>query len=522
MKKHIFILLMAIAIAFTGCQESEFADNYANPNKIGETTVPKQFTGVLVANKDYVLPAYWNYFVVNRTSTRRWTQAAGWVNDLGQYVVGAASVDGQWNTFYSVFQQYRELEKVYNTLSEEAQQKNRIFWLAATIYVYDHAQEMVDLFGYIPFSEAGKLSQNGGDYLASLPAYDSSVSVYTTLLDDLKSIADELNGLSLDNATSTIFETQDYINNGDLTLWRKYCNSLRLRILNRVSGSSEFSSRADSEIASVLGSYPVIDSNDENIQIDVISLDTPINSEGFQTGLEDWDGNVAGKAMIDHMLASSDPRLVAMFEPGENAGGVYQGIDPLAASSDQQDLIDDSMVSIYNRSTLSRNDFFPGMLMNAAEVSFIKAEYYLRSGNDASAKAAYEMGIEQSIEWYYWVNTLTNDGISGTLTPVTGTEIDAYIADAEIAWGGTNAEKLELIAEQKWIHYSVVQLNESWAEIRRLDLPMLDFQPDASNTQSLPPVRWLYPDNERSRNTENFQAVSSMDNMTTKIFWDVN
>ncbi len=521
MKKYIYIVLILLTVIYTGCQESDFADNYADPDKIAETTVPKQFTGILATNKDYVVPNYNNYFIIFRTTLLPWTQSAGWINSLSQYQVGSASIDEQWNkNYYKMFQQYRELEKVYNNLSEDEQQKNRIFWLAANIYVFDHTQKMVDLFGYIPFTDAGKLSQNGGDYLASLPTYDSSIGLYTKMLDELKTIADELNNISLSSATQTIFDTQDYINHGNVLLWRKYCNSLRLRILNRVSATSEFSSRSDSEIASILGNDPVIDTNDENIQIEVVSLDTPINSKGFKNGFgsDGWYTNYAGKKMIDYMNANTDPRRRVIFEPG--TGGVYRGIDPLDDANTQTLAADSGDISLFNRSTLNENEFFPGVLMNAAEVNFIKAEYYLRTNNDAMAQAAYEKGIEQSIDWYYWVRTVSAIDISGPLVPLGATEISDYISN--VAWSGSDADKMKLIATEKWIHYGVIQLHESWAEQRRLDLPELQFLPDNANTQSLPPVRWLYPDNERSRNTENYQAVSSMDNMTTKIFWDIN
>ncbi len=522
MKKFIFTILMAFMVVITGCQKSDFSDNYTDPNTIAETTVPKQFAGELVANKDYVLPDYWNYFVVLRTTLLRWTQAAGWINDLSQYQVGAASVDGQWNAYYDMLAQYREMEKVYNASSEEEQQANRIFMIAGTIYLYDHTQKMVDLFGSIPFSDAAKLSQNNGDYLGSLPTYDTPESIYTKMLDDLKGFSGELNSISLNDATTAQFKTEDFINGGDKMLWAKYCNSLRLRILNRVSATSEFSSRADSEIADILANSPVVDNNSENIQIEVISLDTPINSSGFKEGLgsDGWYSNFAGKKMIDYMNTNNDPRLRAIFEPGSNAGGVYQGIDPLDDGSNQTTLADSGVISLFNRSTLNQNKYFPGVLINAAEVNFIKAEYYLRSGSDEMAKSAYETGIEQSVEWYYWVRTISDDEISGPLTPLGATEVSDYLASVGVAWGGTNAEKLALIATQKWIHYSVVQLHESWAEQRRLSLPSLEFLPDNSNTQTLPPVRWLYPDSERSLNTDNYSAVAGEDNLTSKIFWD--
>jgi len=82
--------------------------------------------------------------------------------------------------------------------------------------------------------------------------------------------------------------------------------------------------------------------------------------------------------------------------------------------------------------------------------------------------------------------------------------------------------KLKLIATQKWIHFSVVQPYESWTEARRLDAPQLNFWVDNSNAQTLPPYRWYYGSSENIYNTVNYETVRSKDNLTTKIFWDVN
>ncbi|MFV0541750.1 MAG: SusD/RagB family nutrient-binding outer membrane lipoprotein, partial [Aestuariibaculum sp.] len=467
---------------------------------------------------------YNNYFQILRPTLLRWTQAAGWLNSLGQYVVGADCVNQQWNQYYNLLTQYRELQKIYIASSSEDQEKNKIYMLAATVYLYDHTQDMVDLFGYIPFTEAGMLSTNGGDYIASLPAYDSSTNIYNLMLDDLASISDEFNSISLDGSSAMIFASQDFLNLGDISLWEKYCNSLRLRILNRVSASPEFASRASSEMETILsGNNPIIETNGENVQIEVVNLDSEIHSKRFEDGFGSptWYSNYAGKLMIDYMVANTDPRLRVFYEV-TTTNSDYAGIDPLDNGTAQQALVDNGEISMFNRSTFNMNQYFPGMVMNAAEVNFIKAEYYLRSGNDAMAKDAYEAGIEQSIEWYYWVRSITNNEIAGSVAPLSATEIDDYLAEANIAWGGTNEEKLELIATQKWVHYGVVQVRESWAEQRRLDLPILTFMLDNSDLQTLPPVRWIYPENEKSSNTENFSSVSSMDNMTTKIFWDVN
>jgi hypothetical protein len=528
--KRIF-LLFTIAFAAFACTKEDFEESYADPSKVSNTSVEKQFAGFLAANSEYVIPSYWNYFVVLRPTVNRYTQAVGWVNATGQYVPGGGLITDRWNNYYAFLSQYRELELVYSKLSPAEQEERRIFMIAASIYLYDHTQKVIDLHGDIPFSAAGKLSTNGGDYLKSLAPYDDAEALYTKMLDDLKTFADELNSLEVAPGIQTGFNNQDFINNGDINLWRKYCNSLRLRMLTRVSAASAFESRASTEIGSILGNpdtYPVVTENAENIQIDVFTVATNLNinlnAAGFRTGLEDWNGNLAGKAMIDHMVTTLDPRLRVMFEPGANAGGLYNGLDPEMQSSAQQGLVDGGTIAIYNRSTLSRNQYFPGVLINAAEVYFLAAEYYLNAGNDGAAKEAYNNGIDQSVREYYMFRAISNDNTSGAVAPLQDAEIAAYQVAPSVSWDAATsaAEKLELLATQKWLHYSVVQPLESWSELRRLDLLDLQFEVDNTNNQSLPPSRWLYANSENVYNTANYNAVRQEDNLTTRLFWDVN
>jgi len=540
MKNILLITVAVTSIGFTACKKKDFADSYADPGKISTSTVDKQFAGTLVSrmwtntdkgNHGYVVPQYWNYFVILRTTLLHYTQAVGWENSDNQYVPGSASISDNWKDYYYFLAQYRELEKIYSKLSTIDQADNRIYMIAAAIFLYDQTQKMVDLHGDIPWSEAGKLSTNGGNYSASLAKYDDAASIYTTMLDNLKGFADELNAINVPAYIQKKFSTQDLINLGDIKLWKKYCNSLRLRILTRASGASAFSSRASSEIATILSSpdkYPVVTSNSENIKVAVYDLSSDITAKSFKDGLEGDAGrisNTAGKVMIDHMKANADPRLRAMFQPGDSAKGVYTGVDPVGDRNAQDAAINrDSKIALYNRSTVSRNQYFPGILINAAEVSFLAAEYYLKTANLSAAKTAYETGIRQSVEYYYWIRTLSNDVSSGPLTPTNATEVNAYIASIGVNWdlALTTADKLTLIATQKWIHYSVVQPHESWAELRRLDAPALSFEVDnASNIIKQPPVRWFYPSTENIYNKTNYDVVSSKDNLTTRIFWDV-
>ena len=523
MKKIFIILAVAVFGLISSCKKSEFASAYPDPSKISSTTVEKQFAGFLVANQDYVIPNYWNYFVVLRTTILHYTQAAGFVNTGNQYVPGAASIDAIWGSYYGFLSQYRELQKVVAATSEADQQLKRIYMIAATIYLYDHTEKNVDLHGDIPFSEAGMLSTNNGNYGSSYPAYDSATAIYTKMLDDLKAMADELNSISVNSVVQNSFKNQDIINHGSIDMWKKYCNSLRIRMLSRVSGVAAMSARSASEIASILGnsgSYPIVTTNADNIQITIYSQSS-LNATGFRSGLEDWNGNLAGKVMIDHMKANTDPRLRAVFEPGTSADGVYTGLDPMQNGGDQGTLVNDGKIAFYNRSTLSRNNWFPGLLITAAEVHFFAAEYYLKANNGAAAKTAYENGIKESIKFFYAVRAISNDNTAGELTPTSDGEIDAYIASPGVTMVGAGANALNLIASQKWLHLNVIEPYENWAELRRLKLPALSFLPDNSNALTLPPARWVYPTSETAFNTENYSKVSASDKSTTKIFWDV-
>lgn len=530
MKKISSILLSGLLLFAMSCKESEFIEAYPDPSKLASTTIEKQFTGVLQSNRDYVLPGYRLYFVTFRTTINHYVQTTGWVNGEGQYVPGSSGVEDVWFNYYGTLAQYRELQKIYAQRPADEQKEKKIFMLAATVYLYDYTQKLIDLHGAIPFTEAGKLSEKGGDYANSLPKFDSPQELYTKMLDDLKSIATELNGITLSTGYQKSFTVQDFVNYGDVAAWKRYTNSLRLRMLNRVSDVESFKSRANSEMAEILNNpttYPVVETNAQNIQMNVYDINTPINSKGFRDALESgatWYINTAGKKMIDHMKANADPRLPIIFQPGANAKGEYLGIDPTANTSVQTALVSDGMASVYNRVTFSGNNFFPGILINAAQVNLIKAEYYLRSNNDAKAQTAYETAIDQSVTFYNKILSLSNNAVGEKNIPVAATtgQITAYLAKDGVNWtkAGSAANKLALIADQKWLHYNITQAFENWADVRRLDMPKFSFVADNSNNQTLPPSRWNIPDNEITYNP-NYSAVKEQDKLNTKIFWDV-
>ncbi len=527
-KKYSLMTFVAtVVLLFSGCSDDRLAELYPNPQKTSVATVDNFFTGVLKSANDVVMPWYWRFFVVEQPTMGHYTQVMGWFNGKDQYIPPAAAMEWRWNQYYNgVMTQYRVMQKLYDELSDQDKSDYRIFMLAATIFFYDQTEQVVDIYGDIPWSKAGMVRETG-DLNASLPPYDKAEDIYNAILDDLKKIAEELNSLEVPSFYASLFAKKDYLNDGDITLWKKYANSLRLRMLLRVSAVPEFQARVQQEITEILTKpdvYPVIDNNDENIMLDAGGPDLYATTSSMHGGI--WQAmatwgqyDIAPYAMVDHMVKHHDPRLVITFDPNKN--GVYVGMNPLDDASVQNQQASDGLVARYDTSTFMRNHYFPGFVISAAEVSFIKAEVLLRGGQDALARAALLQGTQQSIEFYYRINAT---GDYRDPIPMNADSVSQYLSDLGAAWDAAADEdaKLTLIAEQKWINSGLGGMPQTWAEVRRLDKPVFYFMKDTQSGQNWPPVRWLYPESEKKLNAAHYEEVKDKDDLNVRIFWDVN
>lgn len=518
MKIKILLLILACISIISGC-DNKIEDNFNDPSKTTNTSLEYLMSGTFEVSKDYYMPYYARHFVFTNTSVGLYCQSKGWVNGLNMYVPGNGATS-RWNNYYKMMRQYREFETKFASTGTD---DKRIFLLAIKIFFYDQTQQIVDMWGDIPWSEAGRLKENNGDINASKAKYDAAEEIYTSMLDDLKAIADELSTISVPSLVQTSFTTQDFINKGDIVSWRRYCNSLRLRMLMRVSAVSSFSSRAATEISEILNNstkYPIVSSNAEIIQVEAEGSLTHDNQgeRGIRGCLESWTAdNVASQSMVKCMVDNNDPRLDVMFAP--NSSGIFVGLNPMLDASAQDKLIGDGAVSRLDSATFSRNIYVPGIIISAAEMSFIRAEAIDKGLVGGDAKAEYEIGIKQAIEQLFSINALSEYAAPLVLNQA---DVDSYLTSPKISWDN-NTDKEELIGIQKWLNFHYLQPEQSWIEIRRTGHPILTFKEDSqSEVAKVPPMRLLYPTSESSLNSENYQEVASKNTLATKIFWDVN
>ena len=509
------ILICSFVLAFIACNEESYNEKYPNPSETTTVTCEKVMTGVFWKGCNYTFKGYYGVFGWEGSAVSRYSQILGFVNSDGRYEIGETYYADRWNNFYNLLPQYRLLEATYEALPEASKSDYRVFLLLAKIYMMDHLSQICDAWGDIPYSKAGYLPVSG-NVSESRPAYDTAENIYETIIDDLKTVNDELNGMSLSSLTSSYLSSNDFFNKGDLTKWRKYGNSLRLRIALRVSLNGSLTAKGQQVIAEILSNpsqYPIVDSNDEATQGTPDEAGFLAYAKDPQQAYETWTGqfNRASDAMVKAM--EGDPRLDVIFD--KNGEGNYQGVDMNTSYPEQSRLFDrGNYYSSYDSATFSRNRLIPGMTVSASEVSFAKAEAYQRGLTSGDAKAAFMKGVQQSVDFYFHLNAL-----STYRPPIEKPNEAEIIAFAEAKWDAA-ANKLEAIGTQRWLNYGILQPAHAWTEIRRTGYPALSFPVDnAAQTVKQVPNRFKYPKSEVDLNTENYEPVKSKDNWTDKMFW---
>jgi hypothetical protein len=258
----------------------------------------------------------------------------------------------------------------------------------------------------------------------------------------------------------------------------------------------------------------VVDQVSDNVQLAAASPN--LLTTGVGAAWTEFNHSLASSYMVDSLMKpSGDPRLRIFFN--KNANGQYQGLPTSWDNTQQQAAIGSNLISTLDSVTFLRNDYFPGIILTAAEVSFLKAEAYERWGG-GTAKNAYETGIRQSIDYYYKIHKLSVYGTPETM--YTEPEIVLMLANPLVAYTTDKETNLNKIGLQKWLDFGAILCHQSWAEMRRSGYPKLSFPQDASNTQAhTPPYRVLYPATERTLNGDNYAAVADKDTYFTKIFW---
>jgi len=535
MKKIYLIMMLAVVgmLGFTSCSDEDYDSKYTDPSKTSTVSCDRLMTGVFLAGKQYSMSTYWRLFTFDTQFIGRLASTYGYTSDKDAYGGVAESYNNdRWENFYDMLTQYKLQQYTFDNLSESEQARQKIYLLCSQIYVYDQLQQMIDLWGNVPYSEACTV-QLTGDVSTCYPSYDDAASLYKMMIEDLTSTITELYSIStsgLDSDIAATFASQDFVCNGDVDAWGRYANGLLARIAMRCATNGSLTSLGRSTLATCYGlANPyLITSTDNEIRIDVgaESGDFNLVDNWLMSGWESWTHscNTASQFMLDLMDANSDnedPRLKVMFNYN-NTAGEYRGKYAYEVPNEQSALSDSAnYYSCLDSATFSRNAGYMEPTMTAAEFLLTAAEAvargYITTGT--SAQEYFRQGMKASIDYYYLLNSKST--FATPETKPSDEEIYAYI---DSKWDSSNPVKC--ICQQYWIHLGIPYAVQAYANVRRTGYPILTYVDWSTSATEypLPFDRLKYPTSEVMNNTTNCQnAISELfggtDTWYSRIFW---
>jgi hypothetical protein len=512
-KRARLLALLIVPAATIACHDAYDA-LFLDPDKSTTAKIEYLFTQGLVDADFPIAYGEWYWQVYNNVAT--WAQVSGTVNDVNMMRPLGDQWQNTWTDYYTkAAMDLREMRVIYDRLPAGQQASYEVYLHLAKIVNAFTTARTTDLWGDIPYSEAFTARQTSGQNL--FPKFDTQESVYDAILKDLKDASDALRSLSVIHPA---LATQDLLLKGDIVGWRRFANSLRLRLAMRLSEVAP--AKAQAIVQEILGdsaSYPLVEANTQNIAWNMDpSWVYDHNSLGNRSRAtsELPQKVLAPKLMLDMMVAANDPRLAIVFDTvfdSDSATPRYIGLPSSPAR--QPATVDSTRFSRLSALMFRHNDNFPGYMMTAAEVQFLKAEAYMRGWAAGDAKAAYDNALALSVDQYYTTYN-RNSAVSPKVPAPSSATVDSFISGPTVAYDGT----LQRIATQKWIHLGIVQPYEAWAELRRTDYPVLP--PDSLGGRLLErTVRIVYPSSEIASNSQNYEAVRAKDTPTTRVWWDV-
>lgn len=429
--------------------------------------------------------------------------------DEDRYIPRMGVINNTWTSFYA--SSGYDVQTLYNL----AVAKNNDSYKAVALILKSYiVSVLTDEFGDVPYTEAFMGSDATTPILS--PVYDTQESIYTALLANLA----EANTLLKEDGAAI---EGDILYGNDLMMWKKFANSLSLRLLMRRSDRVA-PTAAITAIVKDPVKFPVFESNDDNAAL--IYLGSAPNNHPINENRKTRDDHRVSQTIIDVMWTTNpnmDYRL-PVYANLPSAGGWWLGLPNGMNSTDAANYKGNGLTK-----TSKLGDYFtaataPGMLMSYAEVQFILAEAAQRNfitGSPKTAEEYYTEGVKGS--YYQFADEIVTKNLGmAALGLEQDWTIDSLANDYLAQYGAWNASKaLEKIYTEKWLAMYDQGLQAAF-EWRRTGIPVLKPAVAGANGGKIP-VRAYYPSDESGRNPTNLAAAiarQGADDLNTRVWWD--
>jgi len=393
-------------------------------------------------------------------------------------------------------------------------------------------QRLVDAFGNVPYTEALKSNAN----LA--PKYDDAATIYKDLFVKLDSAVSIINDAKFPKALNS---SSDPMFAGNMLKWKKFANTIKLRMLIRISGVAALTPFVNAQFAAINTETGFL--TDDAIVNPGYTKDKPNplwTSWGYRN-----TGEIANASRIPTKFAFGFYKGQKLTDNGRGRV-IYKDFDKTTPVNQLGNEVDAPKI-ITNYSTWYTGEFGsatsisnalgvmkgPGqgqVIMLLAESELLQAEAKLKGFLKGDYTSHFDAGVTASFRYLYKDVTNVVPEIQNVAKDVATYKTDneeSYLVNIKLA--NTNEKRLEAIITQKWIAVNMLNSEEGYNEFRRTGYPVTAVNGDAfhniasmlstSTRADKLPSRILYPSSEQSYNPANYKAINPF---TDLIFWDPN
>jgi len=534
--RNIGVLLILIIFMFS-CTK-DFDEINTNPHGFTTASDGSLLNGII---ESLVLTGNEQFYINNEILYKQTQLAALTKEAWGNFTLGT---EDMWSNYYRTLPSFRELETRFDAMPQNGEVINMKAMIKVLLAYKTF--KLTDIFGDMPFFNAGYGFQEL-EYLR--PEFDTQEEIYKYLLDELKWCDENISDTATMEEPFPTFSGFDRLFNGDMLMWQKFANSLRLRHAMRISEKEpELAGQIILEI--IENERPIILGYDFITYVGESICIWP-SQMGFRNESLNWSfrehnnlrmGSNIWRQLSEHDSTDGsgifDPRAYIFFEPNNadewvafpqipdlntpTSGGI-----PYGSHRDQAGAFqikgETCIYSPFNYFIVRDEDFMPIPIITGAETHFILAEAYFRGiglpVDPAQADIEYMNGINTSIAWWKEVANNSQLPVSGLLftdmSPIPPNLNAVSVLNHFGSWLATSEEeKLEFIYTQRWLD-AFRQPWEAYALARRTGKTPREGNP-------IQHYRMPYPPSEAEYNSINWaEAVGRQGGETPeiKIWW---
>lgn len=505
--KKLKLILPLIALSLFSCDD--YLDVNTSPNDPQASQITPNLTLAAVQTASYSP-------LVRRMNELGNVFMNNWGANVNSFTGGYAEEFGITisNNFYediwtSVYRNTYEYTKIINHTSADYDNHKAIAKIMKSFYF----QYLVDLYGDIPYFEAHQGIANTN------PSYDDDELIYRDLIIQI----DEAIAM-IDNAPANTLPvgTEDVMLGGNMNKWKKFANTLKLRILLREATKAETNAASATYLAT---QFAALDQNfiTENVTINPgysnssddqqnpwmnLMVELKLTSTGAFTYRTGYNFRRASEYIAGQLNASpTDPRRGRLFKlVGTSVVGVKQG-DQAVPDGTAPDAM---------------SELGPGLIISSSQDGFVMllSESLLLQAE--AAERGFISGDPQTLYNESIVSSFIHLGIDLSI-PANATALNDYITavNGEPGKGYTiSADKIQAIMYQKSIALCNTNGLEAWIEytrtgyINNIPMPMGSSSPTGQK-----PLKLMYPTSELASNSANVPAQTVNDVFTTGPFW---